>query len=69
MFSIGDDELEKLPDLGEEIFCTRCNKIHPIKYGTTEVNGVEVQTKTIAAYKCDDGKLYLAGFKGKDIRR
>jgi hypothetical protein len=32
MFAIGDDELDKKPDLGKTILC-KCGKRHRVQYG------------------------------------
>lgn len=68
MFSIGNDELEKLPDLGKEIICPHCGEIHKIQYGETILpDGTTEPSTTLAFYVCN-GEAYLAGVDGKALK-
>lgn len=65
--AFGNEELANLPKLGDEIVCPKCGMFHKIIYGKKKLDdGTEVETKTLAGYKCK-GKLYLAGVNGKDV--
>lgn len=65
--AFGNDELAKLPALGNKVLCPRCGKMHKIIYGKRVLeDGTEVEDGTIASYKCK-GELYLAGVDGKDV--
>lgn len=69
MFAIGNDEIESAPKLGDFILCTQCGEHHKIEYAEeVKKDGTKVPSKLLAFYKCD-GKCYLAGINGKDIRR
>jgi len=61
------DELADLPKLGDKILCSRCGRMHKVRYGKKVLeDGRKVESKTIAFVKCG-GELYLVGVKGKDI--
>lgn len=62
MLSIGNDELEKCKMLGDFILCDKCEKRHRITIWKSE-NG----STSIGTYECE-GKTYMAGIDGKDIR-
>jgi len=65
--AFGNDELAKLPALGDEVFCPQCGKMHKTIYGKRILeDGTEIEDRTIAGYKCK-GELYLAGVEGKDV--
>lgn len=65
--AFGNEELAKLPALGDKILCPRCGKMHKVVYGKRKLDdGSEVESETIAFYKCR-GKLYLAGIDGKNV--
>jgi len=65
--AFGNDELTKLPALGDKVLCPRCGKPHKIIYGKRILeDGTEKEDRTIAGYKCK-GKTYLAGVNGKDV--
>lgn len=66
MYAIGDDELDKKPPLGKTVKCKLCGKRHRVEYGTTEVNGVKVESKLFAFFSCGKN-TYLAGISGKAI--
>ena len=69
MLTLGNDEIDKAPLLGDSILCSKCGKRHLIKYGDKILkDGTKVSSKLLAYYRCK-GKLYLAGINGKDIRR
>ena len=68
MFAIGNDELDKAPKLGKSILC-KCGKRHKILYGNQILaDGTKEKSAALALYKCQ-GKTYLAGIHGKDIRK
>jgi hypothetical protein len=68
MFAIGNDELARCGEIGNTIKCHMCGKRHKVKYGEEVLSdGTKVPSKTLAFYKCN-GKDYLAGIEGKDIR-
>ena len=68
MFAISGEELEAAPKLGDFILCRNCGKRHIIKHGEEILkDGTRVQS-SLAFFECE-GKQYLAGFNGKDIRR
>lgn len=67
--AIGNDEIEKAPQLGDFILCCSCGKRHRISYGDEILaDGTKKPSTLLAFYKCK-GKLYLAGINGKGIRR
>jgi len=66
MFAIGNDELAKLPPLGEKIKCKRCGRKHKVLYGKKKVDNKLVESKLLAFYHCK-GVSYLAGIEGKEI--
>ena len=70
MFTIGNDELEKLPPLGKTIRCGFCGKIHHVKkFGNKLLpDGSKELTTSLAFYRCGP-QTYLAGVQGKDVRR
>ena len=69
MFAIGNDELEKNPMLGDFILCDKCGERHKIEYGETILSdGTREPSKFLAFYTCGE-KTYLAGIRGKDIRK
>ena len=69
MFAIGNDEIESAPLLGDFILCAQCGNRHKIEYGEeVKKDGTKVPSKLLAYYKCN-GKSYLVGINGKDIRR
>ncbi len=69
MFSVGNEELAAAPELEETIVCTRCGELHEVLYGEiVERDGTKVPSKDLSYVKCQ-GKLFLVGFQGKDIRR
>lgn len=72
---IGNDKIKEAPDLLETIQCFRCGCIHKVE------DFIENPCETISLhqrkrepirhlsfYRCD-GKKYLVGINGKDIRR
>lgn len=74
-FTMGNDELAKMPALKDEVLCTMCGKMHKVcgkmhkvKYGSKGItkSGREIPSKTLAFVRCR-GKLFLAGINGKDI--
>ena len=66
MFTIGNDELEKLPRIGKTVACKTCGKRHRIKYGNQALSDGSTFKSDIAFYNCGD-KTYLAGVRGKNI--
>lgn len=65
--SFGNDELERMPDLGEEVICPHCGKMHKVEYAKKILDdGTQVEDKTLAFVRCGD-KSYLVGVNGKDI--
>ena len=61
-FSVGNDELEKLPKIGSTIICDDCGCVHPVKYGKRILpDGSEIESKTLAFYKC--GGDVFRGFR------
>lgn len=69
MLAIGNDEIAEAPPLGGFILCRMCGKRHRIKYGDEVLrDGTKIPSKLLAFYRCN-GKDYLAGIKGKDVRR
>lgn len=68
MLAIGNDELYKSQRLQKIIVCGMCGKRHKIIYGDQILHdGTKIPSKLLAFYKCN-GKTYLAGINGKDIR-
>jgi len=53
--SIGNNEIEKLPPLGDTIVCWVCGEEHKVESGK------------LAFFKCGD-KSYLCGIDGKEWR-
>lgn len=67
--SFGNDEIDEAPLLGETIICRLCGEEHPVKYGKRVLkDGTKIPDKTLAFFKCE-GKTYLCGINGRDIRR
>ena len=67
MISIGENELQGLPRLGETIICPHCGKMHKVKYADRVLdNGEKVKDKTLAFITCK-GNDYLIGIDGVDI--
>jgi len=65
--AFGNDELEKMPDLGKEAVCPHCGKKHKVEYGKKVLgDGTKVEDKTLAYVQCGD-EVYLVGVNGKDI--
>ena len=69
MFSIGNDELKKLKNLGAEATCPNCGKKHPVLYGKTQQpDGSWAETNTLAFVTCPETKqVYLVGVEGKQL--
>ncbi len=68
MLTIDNREIEKAEPLGNFILCTHCGERHIIKYGEiVKDDGTRIKAG-LTYYKCNE-KTYLAGIKGKDIRR
>ncbi len=66
-FAIGNDELEKMPKLKDEVLCARCGKMHKVEYGKKILkDGSKIPDRTLAMVRCR-GKMFLAGINGKDI--
>lgn len=67
MFTIGQEELDKAPDLGETVRCHKCGKTHIVQYGeTVHADGTKTPSKTLAFFKCPASKAsYLCGINGK----
>lgn len=63
MFTLGNDEAEKLPKVGDTIECQKCGEDHPVKSGK-DTDGND--SPLIQYYKCGE-KTYLCGVNGKDI--
>lgn len=66
MFAIGNDELEKMPSVGDTITCPHCGEQHAVEYGREWLDDGWRESKAIAFYKCGD-TTYLCGIKGKLI--
>lgn len=68
MFAIGNDELEKCGKLGKTIRCKMCGKKHRVRYGEEVLmDGTRKPSTMLAFYTCN-GKTYLAGIQGKEIK-
>ena len=68
MLTIGNNELDALPQLGNFILCKHCGNRHKIEYGKKiQKDGSKTKSDLLAFYKCKN-KTYLAGINGKDIR-
>lgn len=66
-FSVGNEELSVLPELGDEIVCWMCHQRHKVEYGQKMlVDGSLWPSNTLAFFSCD-GKTYLCGIDRKDI--
>ena len=69
MFSIGQDEIDTSPDLGDAITCPTCGKTHPVEYGDiVNKDGTKTPSRMLAFYKCGKNS-YLCGVNGKNIMR
>jgi len=65
--AFGNDELKKMPDLGEEIVCPYCGEKHKVEYGKKVLsNNTRIEDKTLAYVRCGN-EIYLVGINGKDI--
>lgn len=71
MFSIGNDELEKLKALEADTVCPACGEKHPVRYGKAkQPDGTWVETTTMAFVKCPEtGHTYLVGIDGKRLNK
>ena len=69
MFSIGNDELERLKDLETDTDCPNCGEKHPVLYGKAkQPDGTWVETAAVAFVKCPEtGHAYLVGIGGKRL--
>jgi hypothetical protein len=68
MLAIGNDELEKKPNLGDFILCKKCGQRHIVEYGDkVNADGSKEKCKIIAFVKCGEN-IQLVGINGKDIR-
>lgn len=67
MFAISNDEMDKAPDLGDEVICPRCFILHKVQisYGEGKDDGSD--PLRLHFYQCN-GTAYLAGINGKDVR-
>lgn len=69
MFTIGQDELDKAPDLGDTVLCPKCGKHHKVRWGkVVHSDGTQNPSRMLACYNCR-GKSYLCGINGKLIMR
>ena len=71
MFSIGNDELEKLKALEADTVCPACGEKHPVRYGKAkQSDGTWVETTAIAFVKWPEtGYAYLVGIDGKQLNK
>lgn len=69
MFAIGNDELANCPSICKTIKCKICGEIHNVEYGD-KINSDGIKEKSNLAFiKCpSNGKCYLVGIGGKEIR-
>ena len=69
MFSIGNEELERLKALEADTICPACGKKHPVSYGKVQqTDGTWVETTAMAFVKCPEtGHTYLVGIDGKRL--
>jgi len=71
MFSIGNDELEKLKTLEADTICPACGEKHIVRYGKAkQPDGTWVETTAMAFVKCPEtGHTYLVGIDGKQLNK
>lgn len=71
MFSIGNDELEKLKALEADTVCPACGEKHSVRYGKAkQPDGTWVETTAMAFVKCPEtGHIYLVGIDGKRLNK
>ena len=69
MFTIGHDQINKCPPLGDTVKCRNCGKMHNVEFGKTkDKNGVYIEDKAMGFISCpESGSAYLVGIGGKDI--
>lgn len=67
MLAVGADELGgKVGDIAR---CPCCKKMHEVKYGNEILkDGTERPSKMLAFVKCSNGKSYLVGIDGKELK-
>lgn len=65
--SIGQDELDRSPDVSEDgmVICNNCGKLHKIQYGEEVLaDGTKKPSMTLGFVRCD-GKSFIAAVNGK----
>jgi len=67
MLTLGNEELEEAPSVGDFILCTSCGERHRVNCSSS-VKGNENCKTTLQTYKCG-GKTYLVGVDRKDVRK
>ena len=67
--AFGADEIRDAPKLGDTIECRICGGQHTVVPGTVSPHGgAEEGPDLLSFFRCR-GELYLAGIRGKDVRR
>ncbi len=69
VFARSNDELDKMPPLGDMVKCGDCGKMHKVEFGQKVLaDGSREPSDFLGFIKCPDtGKLYLVGMGGKQL--
>jgi len=68
MLTIGNDELDALPRIGDTVQCWKCGKLHPVRYGERILpDGTREPSRVLGYFTCR-GKAYLCSVAGKEWR-
>lgn len=64
---VGNNELGSV--IGDSARCPNCGKFHAVKYGEEILrDGSKVPSKLLAVVNCSNGKTYLVGIDGQEIK-
>ena len=61
--TIGNDELEDSPSVGDVVVCPNCGELHEVRYAD------EITSTLLAFTRCPQNKItYLVGINGKLLK-
>lgn len=64
--AVGNDELGE--EVGVKIKCSRCKKMHTIKYGKRKIGNKWVNSKILGYVNCGK-KAYLVAINGREFKK